>query len=88
MPALREVFQRYDSRARYYIETKNPEDAPGMEEKLLALIGEFGLTHEDIARRVLAIQKGRPIYSCSVSFQQDEEGFSHQTPSMPDVPGP
>ena len=39
-------------------------------------------------RRVLAIQKGRPIYSCSVSFQQDEEGFSHQTPSMPDVPGP
>lgn len=43
VPALREVFQRYDSRARYYIETKNPEDAPGMEEKLLALIGEFGL---------------------------------------------
>lgn len=39
-------------------------------------------------RRVLAIQKGRPIYSCSVSFQRDEEGFSHQTPSMPDVPGP
>ncbi|MCC6077561.1 acyl-CoA thioesterase II [Pseudomonas sp. GCM10022188] len=39
-------------------------------------------------RRVLAIQKGRPIYSCSVSFQQEEEGFSHQVPQMPDVPGP
>ena len=43
VPALREVLQRYGSRARYYVETKNPEDAPGMEEKLLALIGEFGL---------------------------------------------
>lgn len=39
-------------------------------------------------RRVLAIQKGRPIFSCSVSFQHEEEGFSHQVPSMPDVPGP
>lgn len=39
-------------------------------------------------RRVLAIQKGRPIFSCSVSFQHEEEGFSHQVPQMPDVPGP
>jgi glycerophosphoryl diester phosphodiesterase len=42
VPTLREVFERYGDRARYYIETKNPEDAPGMEEKLLALIEEFG----------------------------------------------
>lgn len=39
-------------------------------------------------RRVLAIQKGRPIFSNSVSFQLDEEGFSHQTEKMPEVPGP
>ena len=39
-------------------------------------------------RRVLAIQKGRPIFSCSASFQLEEEGYSHQIPSMPDVPGP
>ncbi|MCQ4348306.1 acyl-CoA thioesterase II [Pseudomonas stutzeri] len=39
-------------------------------------------------RRVLAIQKGQPIYSCSVSFQREEEGFGHQVPTMPDVPGP
>ena len=39
-------------------------------------------------RRVLAIQKGRPIFSCSASFQLAEEGYSHQIPSMPDVPGP
>ncbi len=38
-------------------------------------------------RRVTAIQKGAPIFTCSASFQTDEEGFSHQL-QMPDVPGP
>ena len=38
-------------------------------------------------RRVTAIQKGKPIFSCAASFQYDEEGFHHQLP-MPDVPGP
>jgi glycerophosphoryl diester phosphodiesterase len=40
---LREVFERYGRTANYYIETKNPEEAPLMEEKLLELINEFGL---------------------------------------------
>ncbi|KRW58478.1 acyl-CoA thioesterase II [Pseudomonas sp. TTU2014-080ASC] len=38
-------------------------------------------------RRVTAIQKGQPIFTCSASFQIDEEGFHHQN-TMPDVPGP
>lgn len=38
-------------------------------------------------RRVTAIQKGQPIFSCAASFQYAEQGFSHQLP-MPDVPGP
>ncbi|WP_447928006.1 acyl-CoA thioesterase [Vreelandella sp. EE27] len=38
-------------------------------------------------RRVTAIQKGRPIFFCSASFQAPEPGFSHQI-SMPEVPGP
>lgn len=38
-------------------------------------------------RRVTAIQKGKPIFTCSASFQFDEEGFHHQNP-MPEVPGP
>lgn len=38
-------------------------------------------------RRVTAIQKGAPIFTCSASFQNDEEGFHHQL-QMPDVPGP
>lgn len=39
------------------------------------------------ARRVQAIQHGRPILSMIASFQVPEEGLEHQTP-MPDVPPP
>lgn len=39
------------------------------------------------ARRVSAIQKGRPIFHMTCSFQKSEEGFSHQA-MMPQVLGP
>ncbi|QSX41912.1 acyl-CoA thioesterase II [Shewanella cyperi] len=39
------------------------------------------------ARRVKAVQKGRPIFYMTCSFQTPEEGFSHQQ-TMPQVPGP
>ncbi len=54
--SLREVFERYGTRANYYIETKTPADAPGMEEKLLQLIDEFGLRAGAIARWQVLIQ--------------------------------
>lgn len=38
-------------------------------------------------RRVIAIQHGRAIFSMSVSFHKEEDGFTHQTP-MPDTPAP
>ena len=38
-------------------------------------------------RRVKAIQHGRPIFTMSVSFHKDEDGFDHGA-TMPDVPGP
>ncbi|MBX2805712.1 MAG: acyl-CoA thioesterase II [Hyphomicrobiales bacterium] len=38
-------------------------------------------------RRVIAIQHGRPIFSMSVSFHKDEDGFAHQT-QMPETPAP
>ena len=38
-------------------------------------------------RRVVAIQRGRAIFSLSASFQVVEPGYDHQDP-MPDVPGP
>ncbi|MHB1843871.1 MAG: acyl-CoA thioesterase II [Deltaproteobacteria bacterium] len=37
------------------------------------------------ARRVQAIQHGRPIFSMIASFQLPEQGFEHQAP-MPEVP--
>lgn len=39
------------------------------------------------ARRVKAIQKGRPIFFMTCSFQTPEQGFEHQA-QMPEVPGP
>jgi acyl-CoA thioesterase-2 len=38
-------------------------------------------------RRVVAIQKGQPIFTMMASFQAEEPGPTHQTP-MPQVPGP
>ncbi|MEY4561154.1 MAG: hypothetical protein RLZZ618_431 [Pseudomonadota bacterium] len=38
-------------------------------------------------RRVVAIQHGRPIFTCAVSFHVQEDGALHQDP-MPEVPGP
>ncbi|WP_299491798.1 acyl-CoA thioesterase II [uncultured Shewanella sp.] len=39
------------------------------------------------ARRVKAIQKGRPIFYMTCSFQEPEVGFEHQD-TMPNIPGP
>lgn len=38
IPTLEQVLARYGPRTRYYIETKAPESAPGMEEALLRLL--------------------------------------------------
>ena len=38
IPTLDAVLHRYRERARFYIETKNPEAAPGMEDELVRLL--------------------------------------------------
>jgi glycerophosphoryl diester phosphodiesterase len=43
IPTLEEIFQRYGTSVNYYIETKNPDAAPGMEEELLRLMEKYGL---------------------------------------------
>jgi glycerophosphoryl diester phosphodiesterase len=52
---LEELFQRYGRSVRYYIETKNPEEAPGMEEALLDLLRRHELIggNDPAAPRVL-----------------------------------
>lgn len=46
IPTMREVLDRYGPDTRYYVETKAPEAQPGMEDALLALLDEAGLTAE------------------------------------------
>ena len=46
IPTLDGVLARYRDRARFYIETKNPEDAPGMEAALIV-----ALTRHDLRPR-------------------------------------
>jgi glycerophosphoryl diester phosphodiesterase len=43
LPTLEAVLERYAGRASFYIETKQPESAPGMEEALLELLRRHGL---------------------------------------------
>lgn len=39
-------------------------------------------------RRVVAIQRGQPIFNLAASFQSTEVGAEHQAAVMPDVPAP
>ena len=60
IPTLEEIFQRYGKSVNYYIETKNPEAAPGMEEELLRLMDKYGLTQSADDRWQVLIQSFSP----------------------------
>ena len=60
VPTLDEVFARYRHSVNYYIETKNPEAAPGMEEALLALMDRYNLRQTAASRRQVLIQSFSP----------------------------
>jgi glycerophosphoryl diester phosphodiesterase len=47
IPTLDEIFERYGTSVNYYIETKNPDAAPGMEAELVRLLEEHGLIPEE-----------------------------------------
>ena len=47
------VLTRYSGRARFYVETKAPDDAPGMEEALVTLLERHDLLPVDADRRVI-----------------------------------
>jgi glycerophosphoryl diester phosphodiesterase len=56
IPTLEEVFQRYGRRINYYIETKSPETADRMEERLLELMDRYGLRKPAAIRWQVLIQ--------------------------------
>jgi glycerophosphoryl diester phosphodiesterase len=60
IPTLEEVFQEYRKGTNYYIETKSPESAPGMEEELLRLMDEYGLTKPAADKWQVLIQSFSP----------------------------
>ncbi len=60
IPTLEEVFQKYRKSTNYYIETKSPESAPGMEEELLRLMNEYGLTQPAAESWQVLIQSFSP----------------------------
>jgi len=53
IPTLEEIFQRYGRRVNYYIETKAPDQADMMEERLLALLDQYRLRRPARRWRVL-----------------------------------
>jgi glycerophosphoryl diester phosphodiesterase len=56
IPTLEEVFQRYRRRVNYYIETKSPDTADHMEERLLALLAKYNLLKPAARRWRVLIQ--------------------------------
>lgn len=71
IPTLEEVFRRYGHRTNYHIETKTPEDAPGMEQKLLALMDRFNLTKPAEERFQVLIQSFSPASLQAIHEQND-----------------
>ncbi len=60
IPTMREVFERYGPEVRYYVETKAPESQPGLEDALLDLMDEVGITEAAIADRQVLVQSFSP----------------------------
>jgi glycerophosphoryl diester phosphodiesterase len=56
IPTLEEIFQRYGTSVNYYIETKNPEAAPGMEDDLLRLMEKYHLIEPAVDNWQVLIQ--------------------------------
>ncbi|HEY0975352.1 MAG TPA: glycerophosphodiester phosphodiesterase [Solimonas sp.] len=60
IPKLEEVFQRYGSDIRYYIETKTIGTLRPMEAELLRLINEYGLRDGAVSERQVLVQSFTP----------------------------
>ena len=56
IPTLEEVFQKYETRANYYIETKTLGTTVQMEPELLRLLASYGLRDAAVSRRQVLVQ--------------------------------
>ncbi len=60
IPTLEEVLRRYRHRTNYYIETKNPDNADRMEQRLVALLEEYNLLRSAADRWQVLVQSFSP----------------------------
>jgi glycerophosphoryl diester phosphodiesterase len=60
IPELADVFRRYGHDVRYYIETKQPEASPGMDEALVRLLRRYDLIPERPSASLVLIQSFSP----------------------------
>jgi glycerophosphoryl diester phosphodiesterase len=74
IPTLEQLFKRYGKDANYYIETKNPDAAPGMEEKLLRLMRKYELIRPAARNWQVLIQSFSP---------ESLQKIHHLRPSLP-----
>ena len=54
---LDELLSKYGRTTRYYIETKHPDEMPGMEEKLVAELRRFGFLDESQSRAPTPVER-------------------------------
>ncbi len=72
IPTLDEVLARYRHRTNYYIETKNPEAADEMEERLIALLEKYNLLRPAEDRWQVLIQSFSPASLLKVQALEPE----------------
>ena len=56
VPTLEKIFTAFGDTTNYYIETKQPNESEGMEEKLLELLDQYGLLEESLPEGKVIIQ--------------------------------
>jgi glycerophosphoryl diester phosphodiesterase len=80
---LDELLSTYGRATRYYIETKHPDEMPGMEEALIADLRRFGLLGEVQSRRLTPANRARVVIQ---SFSRDSlEKVRALAPALPRV---
>jgi glycerophosphoryl diester phosphodiesterase len=69
IPTLDAVLTRYATRAKFYIETKNPADAPGMEDALLALLRRHRLTNDRVIVQSFSAASLERLHALDAQFK-------------------
>lgn len=80
---LDELLSAYGRTTRYYIETKHPDEMPGMEEKLVAELGRFGFLDGSQSRAPAPVEPAPVVIQ---SFSRDSlEKLLALAPALPRV---